>query len=395
MKRLYSYLVLLFTLNLVNAQIQLSNFAEVSILTIGPGTSLNDAFGHSAIRIKDPMYRLDAVFDYGRYDFEAEGFYLNFAKGKLTYEIGWADYSEFINHYKNVEREVKAQTLNLNSSEKQALFQLLQKNIQPQNKSYSYDFFYNNCATKIKDTVESICEDTIVYLEPTEFEPQTFRTLIRSKVARNSWGGFGIDLALGSVIDQVATTQDHMFLPKYIHSFFETARFQKSNEPLIKKQEIISATQKTVPSFFWTSPFFIFGLLCLLLIFQTYRDFKTNSRAKWLDVIIFTITGCVGVIVLLLWFATDHTATAYNYNFLWAFAFNLLLIPTALKKRVKKRFVGYLKFLILLLLLMLLHWCTGVQSFNIALIPIWFGLMVRYVYLCIWSDHHLLQENRS
>lgn len=393
MKRLYSYLILFFTINLANAQIQLSNFAEVSILTIGPGTSLNDAFGHSAIRIKDPMYRLDAVFDYGRYDFEAEGFYLNFAKGKLTYEIGWADYSVFINHYKNVEREVKAQTLNLNSSEKQALFQWLQKNIQPQNKSYSYDFFYNNCATKIKDTVESICEDAIVYSEPTGFKPQTFRTLIRSKVARNSWGGFGIDLALGSVIDQIVSTEDHMFLPINIHAFFETARFQKSNEPLIKKQEIISATQKTVPSFFWTSPIFIFGLLSLLLIFQSYRDFKTNSRAKWLDVSIFTITGCVGVIVLLLWFATDHTATAYNYNFLWAFAFNLLLIPTALKERVKKRFVGYLKFLLLLLLLMLLHWCTGVQSFNIALIPIWIGLMVRYIYLCQWSNQHLIQEH--
>lgn len=393
MKRLYSYLLLFFTLNLANAQIQLSNFAEVSVLTIGPGTSLNDAFGHSAIRIKDPMYKLDAVFDYGRYNFEAEGFYLNFAKGKLTYEIGWADYSVFINHYKNVEREVKAQTLNLNSSEKQALFQLLQKNIQPQNESYSYDFFYNNCATKIKDIFESICEDAIVYSEPTGFEPQTFRTLIRSKVDENSWGGFGIDLALGSVIDRIVSPEEHMFLPKNIHAFYEEAKFQNSQEPLVKKQEIISAIQKNSSSFFWTSPVFIFGLLCLLLIFQTYKDFKTNSRAKWLDVSIFAITGCVGVIILLLWFATDHTATAYNYNFLWAFAFNLLMIPTALKKSVKKRFIGYLKFLILLLLLMLLHWCTTVQSFNIALIPIWIGLMVRYIYLCTWCSNHLSHKD--
>ena len=132
MRRLYSYLILFFTINLANAQIQLSNFAEVSVLTIGPGTALNDAFGHSAIRIKDPMYKLDAVFDYGRYDFEAEGFYLNFAKGKLTYEIGWANYAAFIEHYKSVEREVKSQTINLNSTEKQLLFQMLQRNIQPQ-----------------------------------------------------------------------------------------------------------------------------------------------------------------------------------------------------------------------------------------------------------------------
>lgn len=393
MKRLYSYFILFCAINLANAQIQLSKFAEVSVLTIGPGTALNDAFGHSAIRIKDPMYKLDAVFDYGRYDFEAEGFYLNFAKGKLTYEIGWANYDVFIGHYKSVEREVKSQTINLNSTEKQLLFQMLQKNIQPQHKSYSYDFFYNNCATKIKDVFENVCSETIVYNEPTTFEPLTYRALIRSKVNRNSWGGFGIDLALGSVIDQIVSPEEHMFLPKNIYTFYEEAKFQNSQEPLVKKQEILSATQTTLTSLFWISPLFIIGLLSLLLIFQTYRDFKTNSRARWLDVSIFTITGCVGVIILLLWFATDHTATAYNYNFLWAFAFNLLMIPTALKKSVKKRFVGYLKFLILLLLLMLLHWCTGVQSFNIALIPIWIGLIIRYVYLCMWCNNHLIQEH--
>ena len=131
-------------------QIQLSAYSEVSILTIGPGASLNDAFGHSAIRIKDPMYRLDIVYDYGRYDFETEGFYFNFAKGKLNYEIGGANYKPFISFYKNEGREVKSQTLSLSLTEKQALFQKLQQNILPQNKSYAYDFFYNNCATSKK-----------------------------------------------------------------------------------------------------------------------------------------------------------------------------------------------------------------------------------------------------
>lgn len=393
MKHLYLFLTLVLgVFHFAPAQVQLSKFAEVSVLTIGPGTSLNDAFGHSAIRIKDPMYKLDVVFDYGRYDFNAEGFYLNFAKGKLTYEIGWSDYALFIKYYSKAERKVRAQTLNLNSSEKQQLFLLLQNNIQPQNKSYSYDFFYNNCATKIKDIFETVCEDSIIYSEPSNFSPETFRALIRSNVAQNSWGGFGIDLALGSVIDQVATADEHMFLPKYIHSFFEAASFQNSKELLVKSQEVLSTPQKTSPSLLWTSPLFVFGLLSLLIVYLTYRDIKSNSRTKWIDTSIFIITGGIGVIILLLWFATDHTATAYNYNFLWAFAFNLLLIPTTLKNTVKKRFIGYLKFLILLLFLLLLHWLTGVQSFNVALIPIWFGLMVRYVYLCSWGKHHLYDK---
>ena len=230
MKKLYLTLLLLSSFCLTNAQIQLSKYAEVSVLTIGPGTALNDAFGHNAIRIKDPMYKLDLVFDYGRYNFEAEGFYVNFARGKLIYEIGWSEFSDFIEHYKNAKREVKSQTLNLTATEKQTLFTELQRNIQPQNKSYTYDFFYNNCATKIKDVFISVCSKKIVFNEPKDFEPLTFRELIRSAVPSNSWGGFGIDLALGSVIDQTATSEEHMFLPNYIYAFFKIATFEKAQK---------------------------------------------------------------------------------------------------------------------------------------------------------------------
>ena len=133
MKKSHYFLIFFATLfSMAYGQIQLSTYSEVSILTIGPGTSLNDAFGHSAIRIKDPMYRLDIVYDYGRYDFESDGFYLNFAKGKLNYEIGFTNYKPFLSYYLSEEREVKSQTLNLSLGEKQAFFQKLQQNILPQ-----------------------------------------------------------------------------------------------------------------------------------------------------------------------------------------------------------------------------------------------------------------------
>ena len=390
MKKSHYFLIFFATLfSMAYGQIQLSTYSEVSILTIGPGTSLNDAFGHSAIRIKDPMYRLDIVYDYGRYDFESDGFYLNFAKGKLNYEIGFTNYKPFLSYYLSEEREVKSQTLNLSLGEKQAFFQKLQQNILPQNKSYAYDFFYNNCATKIKDIVASVSKKNLEFEQPQDFKQHTFRALIRSQVEQNSWGGFGIDLALGSVIDQIAPVNDHMFLPRYIHTFFEVAKFKNTNEPLVKKQEILNSKQLSVKHSFWSSPLFLFSILSFLIVLATYKNYKSNSRSKWLDVMIFSITGLIGVVILLLWFATDHTATAYNYNLLWAFAFNLLFIPTLLKKRVKKRFIGYLKFLLILLFLMALHWFTGVQSFNIGILPLWIALLVRYVYLCKWYNKKL------
>lgn len=376
-----------------NAQLQLSKESEVSILTIGPGFVLNDAFGHSAIRIKDPLQNIDLIFDYGRYDFQAKGFYLNFAKGKLDYEIGWTYSEDFISNYKLQQRRVTAQIINLTLKEKQNLFEVLQTNIQPQNKSYSYDFFYNNCATKIKDVLVDTSNKNISFLTPENFEQLSFRELIRSHVPQNSWGGLGIDAALGSVIDRLASVEEHLFLPKYLDEILKHSKFDPEATKLVLRSEVLNQTQKSKPSTFWWSPLVILGLVSITIIGMTYYDWTSKSRNKFLDALLFFTTGSIGVLILFLWFATDHTATAYNYNFLWAFGFNLLMLPTVLKPKPKKRFVGYLKFLILLLTLMLLHSLTGVQAFNYTIIPLWIALLIRYGFLIHWFSQKKNQKN--
>jgi hypothetical protein len=376
-----------------NAQLQLSKESEVSILTIGPGFVLNDAFGHSAIRIKDPLQNIDLIFDYGRYDFQAKGFYLNFAKGKLDYEIGWTYSEDFISNYKLQQRRVTAQIINLTLKEKQNLFEVLQTNIQPQNKSYSYDFFYNNCATKIKDVLVDTSNKNISFLTPENFEQLSFRELIRSHVPQNSWGGLGIDAALGSVIDRLASVEEHLFLPKYLDEILKHSKFDPEASKLVLRSEVLNQTQKSKPSTFWWSPLVILGLVSITIIGMTYYDWTSKSRNKFLDALLFFTTGSIGILILFLWFATDHTATAYNYNFLWAFGFNLLMLPTVLKPKPKKRFVGYLKFLILLLTLMLLHSLTGVQAFNYTIIPLWIALLIRYGFLIHWFSQKKNQKN--
>jgi hypothetical protein len=376
-----------------NAQLQLSKESEVSILTIGPGFVLNDAFGHSAIRIKDPLQNIDLIFDYGRYDFQAKGFYLNFAKGKLDYEIGWTYSEDFISNYKLQQRRVTAQIINLTLKEKQNLFEGLQTNIQPQNKSYSYDFFYNNCATKIKDVLVDTSNKNISFLTPENFEQLSFRELIRSHVPQNSWGGLGIDAALGSVIDRLASVEEHLFLPKYLDEILKHSKFDPEASKLVLRSEVLNQTQKSKPSTFWWSPLVILGLVSITIIGMTYYDWTSKSRNKFLDALLFFTTGSIGILILFLWFATDHTATAYNYNFLWAFGFNLIMLKTVLKDKLKKRFIGYLKFLILLLTLMLLHSLTGVQAFNYTIIPLWIALLIRYGFLIHWFSQKKNQKN--
>ena len=376
-----------------SAQFQLSKKSEVSVLTIGPGLVLNDAFGHSAIRIKDSLQNIDLVFDYGRYDFQAEGFYLNFAKGKLDYEIGWTYYEDFISNYKLQQRRVTAQIIDFTIEEKQKLFEALQTNIQPQNKSYSYDFFYNNCATKIKDDLVNASNKSILFLPLENFEPLTFRELIRSHVPQNTWGGLGIDVALGSIIDLSASVEEHLFLPKYLDEILKHSKFDSETTKLVVRSEVLNQTQKPNPSAFWWSPFIILGLVSITIIGITYKDWISKSRNKFIDALLFFTTGSIGLLILFLWFATDHTATAYNYNFLWAFGFNLLMLKTVLKDKLKKRFIGYLKFLILLLTLMLLHSLTGVQAFNYTIIPLCIALLIRYGFLIRWFSQQKNQKN--
>jgi hypothetical protein len=368
----------------------LSDDSQISVLTIGPGTSLNDSFGHNAFRVKDNIKGTDLVFNYGVYDFETPNFYTKFAQGKLNYLIGLNYYDDFFESYISQNRTIKEQVLNLSASDKQKLFDYLLNNIKPENRAYLYDFFYDNCATKIKDVTNIALNNTIVFNEPKDFKPMTFRTLIQNNLNKNSWGSFGIDLALGSVIDRKARTEDHMFLPENIYKFFEKATIKDNNEPLIKESRVLyKKIDIAAPNQFLTSPLFVFGIIGFLILFITYKDFKNHKQSAWLDITLFSITGLVGVLILLLWFATDHKGTHQNYNLLWANVLNLLVLGPLLRKKINTWFVKYLKFLIILLCLLTLHWLLGVQVFAIALIPFLLALFIRYIYLI-----HLFSQRR-
>ena len=380
MKKLY-FVLSLFSFVLLQAQNSNSyESTQISILTIGPGTSLNDAFGHNGIRVKTPYN--DVVYDYGRFPFNDPNFYLNFARGKLLYSQGFSDYYNVISFYKSQNRTIEEQVLNLSTQEKQDMHSYLLNNSLPENRDYLYDFLFDNCATKIRDVTEEVTNKNIVFNTPKDLGENSFRGLIQQNLNWNSWGSLGIDIALGSIIDRKATAYEHMFLPEYIHAFFESATIKTTNKKLVKQSFIInSLSKKTNHNSFLSSPVFILSLIGLFIIWVTYRNHKMHKRSKWLDFSIFTITGTLGVFILLLWFATDHTTTSNNYNLLWAFALNLILINQVLKNKPKLWFVRYLKLLLILLCLLIFHWTFGVQVFAFALIPLLAALTVRYIYL--------------
>ena len=374
--------IFLFNIAAIFAQrFQLTPDAKVSVLTIGPGESLNDAFGHNAFRIKDSNLGIDVVYGYGEYDFDAPNFYLKFAQGKLNYLISRHNFSDFYRHYLSYDRTIEEQILNFSIQENQKLFDYLENNYKPENRRYLYDFFYDNCATRIRDVAEVATNNDIEFILPKSFEINTFRELIHEHVGLNTWGSFGIDIALGSVIDKEATANEYMFLPKYIHEFFGAAKMNTSEDLVLNSKTIYKEKVKKSSSKFIFSPIVVMGILAFIIIFVTYKDYKKSARSKWLDILLFGVTGIIGILLLLLWFATDHSATAQNYNVLWAVPLNIFIIAQLFKKKPKNWFKSYLKFLIIMLCLLTLHWLIGVQVFTIGLIPLLIALFIRYLYL--------------
>ena len=373
-------------------QIRLSPNAEISVLTMGPGKALYDSFGHSAIRIQDASMGIDVSYNYGVYDFSDPNFYAKFAKGQMRYVLDRRQTEGFLRNYIEDNRWVKEQILELTQGEKQQLFAFLENNLKPENRAYNYDFFYDNCATKIPQIIDNTIPELVIDSSFVE-EPQTFRTLIQQNVHWNTWGSFGMDLGIGSVVDRTAPIYDHMFLPEYVFKALEKAtRSDAGNvRPIVKESISLFENEPEEPeSDFWSSPLLVISLIAILMLFITYRDNKNNGRSRYFDAILHIFLGLVGVIFLLLWFATDHYTTAYNYNMLWAFPFNLLLAFQLGRKHPKRWVKGYMKFLLLMLTLMAMHWMIGVQVFPKAIIPFVIALAVRYLFLLKTIDRVLL-----
>ena len=361
----------------------------VSILTIGPGNSLNDSFGHSAIRVQSKTKKYDLVFNYGIYDYNDPRFYSNFIKGYLKYSLGVSYFENFKSSYIANDRYIKEQVLSLPNDLKEKLVDKLIFNSKPENKDYFYDYFNNNCSTVIKDIIKGLLSQYDYHntYESVTSNKDSYRSLIYENINKNSWGSLGIDICLGSYIDQQIDSEKNTFLPEYLFEYLNSSYYSYSNnDKKIEKVKLIeniifinkvNDVEKSTFNIFLTSPLFIFLLIFTALFLLNYRN-KKNKKIHLALESIHILTSFIGCLLLFLWFFTDHTTAAFNYNLLWANPINFILLINVLNKKWK---IAYLKLLLLSLILIVLHSITGVQVFNISLYPLFLFLAFRYLQL--------------
>ncbi|MFN0037235.1 MAG: DUF4105 domain-containing protein [Saprospiraceae bacterium] len=300
----------------------LSDSARVSLMTVVPGEFVYSTFGHSAIRVTDPITRFDRCYNYGTFEFEQPNFLLKFCRGKLLYNLDVETYRSF--EYGNLQdrRPMQEQLFNMDQAQKQRLFDLLQENHKEENRYYKYDFFYDNCATRIRDILQETHFHQLQFDTSALLKDATMRQLLQPYLNDKPWLDFGIDLVLGLPADRRASTDNFMFLPDYVHDLFAKAK-TGNGTPLVKGERNIPETPLRKEPF-RPSPFdrplwvMCFVALIGLLSMANPRTERVFDSLFWF------VLGLAGLVIALLWFATDHSATKNNLNILWAWPTHLL-----------------------------------------------------------------------
>lgn len=372
----------------VSAQ-TLSPQATVSLLTVDAGNEeLYTVFGHSVMRVQDPIQGIDWVYNYGVFDFRTPNFYLKFVRGQLPYQLLAYDFYLQFDEWKTDNRLVTEQKLNLTQRQKQTIFDFLQKNFLPENREYFYKFFYDNCSTRIRDVVANSLKDSL-QLSTTLHADSSYRQWIdKYSAKRKPWGAFGMDIGLGLPSDEKTGAMGAMFLPKNMADAFEAAKVLRDGkwQPLVLEKHPVNIEYlkpELKPSNIFT-PNSVFWTLAIAVILLTFWQFKKGVKGFLFDTILFSIVGLAGWFLVILWFFTDHVVTSQNLNIIWTFPF---LFPVALMlKKVNSK--AWLKsFFLIYALVVLVFALAGVllkllpQGVNMAVLPINILLIIRVLFV--------------
>ena len=364
-------LIVHFSLLIVNCKAQDSSHIRVSLLTCTPGDELYSTFGHSAIRIVDSSSVSDIVYNYGTFNFDDDGFYIKFARGKLLYYISTEYFRDFEYQYQATNRGITEQVLNLTAAEKISVQNFLNNNLKEENKYYKYDFFFDNCTTRLRDIIKKN-NDTSFTVKPGMPQGTTFRNAIHQYLNKNEkeWSKLSIDILLGKPCDAVMTPAQMQFLPDNLMIGLDSA----SHPMVLTHQNLYPVNNENTKGSLFT-PLNTFILLLLIIAGLSFSKNKfIKGFLNGFDGLLFFLTGLLGVTLILMWVATDHSMTKKNFNLLWAWPTNIFAAFFISSKRswVKK----YFSFTAVALAIVLLAWFFLPQQLNTSLIP--FVLLLIY-----------------
>ena len=362
---------------------------EVSLLTCGPGNEAYSLFGHTAIRISQPSRGMDVVVNYGMFSFRQKYFIARFILGLTDYQMGITSFDDFKAEYEYEQRWVFEQTLNLTSKEKSALLQAIDQNYKPENVTYRYNFFYNNCTTKARDLIAANIDGKIEYNSCTSEYP-SFRELCHSKTSSHRWSQFGNDLLLGIQADLPTNINEQQFLPENLEHDFSNATIG-ANRKLVSHEEYIipkdisaSAASDSLPS-----PRALAIVIAIIIIGVSLIEYFWSKNLWLTDVILMPLVGLAGMILFVMIFS-KHPTVNINFQILILNPIALFMaIPMVMKQR-KGMLTWWHKTYVLCLFLGIL--CGLFQDYAEGIRILALSLLVRYTIVIFCLKKHAIKQ---
>lgn len=381
MKKVVILTALLTLLLPLRMNAQMADSADVYIITCAPGTASYSIYGHTALRVVVRGTTFDRVYNWGIFDFSTPNFTYRFAKGRLDYMLGAYSYEDFLREYIAEGRSVWSQKLNLTTAEKEKLFELINENLKPENVRYRYDFFFDNCATRVRDIVAAAATDTVIFPERERKRQKSFRRLVDPNQKVLPWLDLGADMLLGLQADKKATPFDEMFLPVHLmNNMLNTLIVHDgTEEPLTGPAEIVAEFPASgKPGAGAWVPQAVFYLLLILVLLVTFV-FGKPKLEKAVDFVLYFIYSVIALLLVFTNILSEHDALHLNLLFL---GINIL-IPVLfgyLFTRRKPVMLSRIAFFISLSWLPV-SLIAG-QGINPALIPLVLIIMVRLFRHC-------------
>lgn len=306
---------------------------QVSLITMGPGRSVYERFGHNAIGIRNRETGEELVYNYGTFDFAEPGFVGRFIQGRPRYWLAAAPMDWTVASYRAAGRSVVAQELALPPEVKAELAFRLYQNSLPENRTYVYDYYLDNCSTRVRDMLDLVLGGALS--EATRGRPAggNLRFHTQRSVSNNPFFYLGILAAMGPAVDRPLDQWGEMFLPRAVHDRVAELTVDDGaggRKPLVASTTVLVAddrwpVEETRPD--WSLPLLFAGAAVAALILSARLGGVLGGAGRLAGTIWCDLQGIGSLVLLYLWFGTDHVATAGNWNLLLFTPLAVLVVP--------------------------------------------------------------------
>ncbi len=305
---------------------------RIGVVTMQPGEEYWSRFGHDAIlvddRADDPA-STPLLYNYGYFDFNQPDFLLHFAQGYMSYQLAAVPLNADLVGYAQDGRGVSLQWLDFTPAQASKLQRYLQWNALPEHATYRYDYFTQDCATKVRDALDAALDGRLQAQLSAPSQGLTYRSEAIRLGAPLPWMGLSMHFALSQYADHPLSRWDEAFIPMRLHdslSIVHTA----AGTPLVIK-DITLLPQRLPPALTdapqWRVRFVLLGLALAMLVPIGVR-YAPRTTAAFAG-LFWLLCGVAGLALAALWGLTEHVAIWGNENLLLTSPLCLALLPGA------------------------------------------------------------------